>query len=113
VLPATESDRVAVAGTDYEGENSDATLALVEEPESSGEGTTTTVRETTTAADGTTTTDVSTTDPTADGTATSDDGGAAADESTADGLDGFGVAAAVAGLTTALGYRTRRNSGDD
>jgi hypothetical protein len=120
VLPASEDNSVVVAGTDYDSAESDATLSLVEEPESSDEGTTptgpddtnrTTV-EATTAADGTTTPDTPTTDGTTDGTATSDDG-TAADESTADGLDGFGVAAAVAGLTTALGYRARRNPDGD
>jgi hypothetical protein len=119
VLPAGEGDRVVVSGTDYEGENSDATLSLVEEPEASGRETTSTstaggtsrAAGTTSTADGTTTT---TGDLSTDGTATPDVGpGTTADESTADGLDGFGIGAAVAALTAALGYRVRPSRDDD
>ena len=113
-LPAGEDDRVVVAGTDYDREGSDATLSLVEDPESSGKATTTTadgttaVGETTAAADRTTT---PADEPPTDETATSTDG-TTAEESTADGLDGFGLGAAAAALTTALGYRARRNRRD-
>jgi hypothetical protein len=109
VLSAGEGDRVAVAGTDYEGENSDATLSLVEEPEASGGETTTT-----TAAEETSTAGGTTSESTTEGTETPDDGpGTTADESTADGLDGFGIGASVAALTAALGYRVRSSRDDD
>ena len=110
-LPASEGDRVAVAGTDYEGESSDATLSLVEEPpQSSEEATaTTTVRGTTENSSGTATTAAG---PTTDGTATNADG-TTPDESTAGGLDGFGLGAGVAALTAALGHRVRRTRNDD
>jgi len=116
-LPASEGDRVAVAGTDYEGESSDATLSLVEEPEPSGEETTGTTTADGTTTEGGTTEDSDRTTATAadsvtDGTATPDDG-TTPDESTADGLDGFGLGAGVAALTAALGYRVRRDRADD
>ncbi|WP_135535208.1 hypothetical protein [Halostella pelagica] len=121
VLPANEGDRVVVAGSDYGGDGSSATLALVEAPESSGEESTTTESNRTTTAGGTTNTNGTTAGPnrtTASGTSTDgtteetpttdDDTGTAAGE-----LDGFGIGAGIAALTAALGYRTQRSRDDD